>query len=50
MILLTDSEGIDQTADPQADMGLHCPHMPKDTLSCGVAHLSVKVCILSLKF
>ena len=28
MILLADSEGPDQIADVQADLGHHCPHMP----------------------
>ena len=37
MILLVDSEGLDQTA--QADLGLHCPHMPEDTFSHAAAHL-----------
>ena len=31
IILLVDSEGPDQTADAQADLGLRCPHMPEDT-------------------
>ena len=32
MILLADSEGHDQTASKlQADLGLHCQHMPEDT-------------------
>ena len=26
-------------ADAQADLGLHCPHMPKDTFSFGAAYL-----------
>ena len=31
MILLMDSEGPDQTAQMvQSDLGLHCPHLPKD--------------------
>ena len=31
MILSADSEGPDRTADAQADLGLHCPHMSEDT-------------------
>ena len=39
MILLADSEGPDQTADAQVDLGLHCPHKPKDMFSHRVVHI-----------
>ena len=41
MILLAESEGPYQTADAQADLGLCCPHMPKDTFLLGAAHVVV---------
>ena len=28
-------------ADAQADLGLHCPHMPEDTFSHGAANLEL---------
>ena len=28
-----------ECADAQADLGLHCPHMPEDTFSLGAAHI-----------
>ena len=31
LILLVDSEGPDQTADVQADLGFCCPHMLVET-------------------
>ena len=31
MVLCADSEGQDQTAIAQADLDLHCTHMPEDT-------------------
>ena len=40
--LLADSECPGQTArsaDAQADLGLHCPHMPEDTFSLGAAQI-----------
>ena len=37
--LLADSEGPDQTAKAQSDLGLRCPHMPEDTVSHGVARM-----------
>ena len=37
MILLAGSEGPAETADAQADLGLHCRHIPKDKFSHGVA-------------
>ena len=39
MILLADSEGPDQTALAQSDLGLRCPHMPEDMFSQGTAHI-----------
>ena len=38
MILLVYSEYTDCT-DVQADLGLHCPHMPENTFSHGAAYL-----------
>ena len=35
MIRSADSEGPDQCADAQADLGLRCPHMPKYMFSRG---------------
>ena len=29
--MLADSEGLDQTANAQADLGLRCPHMHENT-------------------
>ena len=42
MILFADSEGPDQTA--QTDLGLRCPHMPKDMFLLSEAQ-SMKVII-----
>ena len=39
MILIGDSEGPDQIADAQADLGLCCPHIPEDTFPHGAAHI-----------
>ena len=39
MILLAGSEGPDQTG--QADLGIHCPHMPEDMFSHGAVHISI---------
>ena len=39
MILLADSEGPDQTAEMQTDLGLRCPHMLEDTFSHGAVHV-----------
>ena len=30
--------------DMQADLGLHCPHMPEDMFLLGTAQLTVKDC------
>ena len=35
---VVDSEGPDQTADAQTDLGRCCPHMFEDTVSNGAAH------------
>ena len=41
MIVLAESEGPDQTAqNAQAELGLRCLHMTKDTFSHGAAHIS----------
>ena len=39
MIPLVESEGPDQTAEAQADLGLRRPHMPEDTFSHGPAYM-----------
>ena len=39
MVLLADSEGPNQTADAQADLGLRCSHMPEDLFSHGADYL-----------
>ena len=41
MILLADTEGPDQCADAQADLGLRCSHMPEDAISHGAAFMIV---------
>ena len=41
MILLADSEGSVQTS--QADLGLHCPHMPEDTISHGTPQCALNI-------
>ena len=46
MILLADSEGPDQTARAQYDLGLRCPVYPEGTFSDGVAQMIMKNCIL----
>ena len=48
MILLADSEGPDQIADAQADLGHHCPHTP-DTFSNGMAYI-MKALISQCKY
>ena len=45
MILLADSEGPDQAVDVQAELGLRCPHMPKDTFSHGAAQVVQVACL-----
>ena len=51
MILLGDSGGSDQTVDAQADLGLCCPHMPKDTLLNVIAQMYFHVALhISEKF
>ena len=46
-ILFADSEGPDHCADAQPDLGLPCPHMPKDTFLHGVAHITLYIYILT---
>ena len=41
MILFADSEGLDQTADLQADLGFHCRLMLKDMFSHGMAQIQI---------
>ena len=41
MILLSDSEDPNQTANAQSDLGLRCPHMPEYTFSHGEARFSL---------
>ena len=46
MILFANSEGPDQM---QADLGLHCVHVPKGMFSHGEAHIKlwIKACLNS---
>ena len=39
MILLAESESLDDRADARSDLGLRCPHMPEDTFSHVETHI-----------